>query len=70
MKGACVMEHTDNGFSSIDVFRAYEMGLENAIYIFEKTIELPLKARKQLIRDLKIELLDIGKGYSPKKECS
>ena len=62
------MKHTDNRFSSIDIYKAYEMGLENAIYLFEKTIDLPLKARKLLIRDLKKEVLDIGKGYTPNKK--
>ena len=68
MKGASTMKPTDNWFSSIDVFRAYEMGLENAIYIFEKTIDLPLKARKLLLKDLKKEVLGIGKCYDPDKK--
>lgn len=61
-------EYSDCVYSEQDINKAFDMGLEWAIHIFEKTIGFTLEGRIQLIEELKKELSE-DKEYDnqPKK---
>ena len=49
-------EHPDYVYSQQDIYKAFDMGLEWAIHLFEKSIGFTPEGQMQLIEGLKKEL--------------
>lgn len=61
-------EHPEYVYSEQDIYKAFDMGLEWAIYVFEKAVGFTPEGQMQLIEGLKKEISEY-KEYDnkPKK---